>query len=74
MKWGEVGVRRTLRQPHQYWHSAAKVPLVGTSLDWKAGQTCLTVFDAMDLAAGPVCEARLPQTVPLGFHGCFVAN
>ena len=47
--------------------------LVGTSLDWKAQQTCLTVFDAAELAAGPVCEARLPHTVPLGFHGCFVA-
>lgn len=29
----------------------------------------LLVFDAMDLAAGPVAVARLPHRVPFGFHG-----
>lgn len=29
----------------------------------------LLVFDAMDLAVGPVAVARLPHRVPFGFHG-----
>jgi Retinal pigment epithelial membrane protein len=29
----------------------------------------LVVFDADDLAAGPVAEIHLPQRVPAGFHG-----
>lgn len=46
--------------------------LVGTALDTGAGRLCLSVFDAGDVAAGPLCQAALPQTLPLGFHGCFV--
>jgi carotenoid cleavage dioxygenase-like enzyme len=29
----------------------------------------LLVFDAMDLALGPLAVARLPHRVPFGFHG-----
>ncbi len=32
----------------------------------------LVVLDAMDLAAGPVAEVRLPQRVPFGFHGTWL--
>jgi carotenoid cleavage dioxygenase-like enzyme len=32
----------------------------------------LLVFDAQDLAAGPVGGARLPRRVPHGFHGAWV--
>ena len=28
-----------------------------------------TVFDALDIAAGPVAAAKLPRRVPFGFHG-----
>jgi len=34
----------------------------------------LVVFDAADLAAGPVATAALRHHVPQGFHGNFVAS
>lgn len=45
--------------------------LVGTALDCRRGRLCLSVFDAADLAAGPLCQAALPHALPLGFHGAF---
>lgn len=38
---------------------------------WRAQQerSDLLVFNALDLAAGPVALARLPHRVPFGFHG-----
>ena len=47
--------------------------LVGTWLDWKAGVTRLSVFEAGDLAGGPLATASLPYALPLGFHGNFRA-
>lgn len=32
------------------------------------------IFDARDLEAGPVCEARIPQRVPMGFHATWVTE
>ena len=32
------------------------------------------VFDAQDVAAGPVASARLPRRVPFGFHGNWVGG
>lgn len=32
------------------------------------------VFDAQDVAAGPVASARLPRRVPFGFHGNWVGD
>lgn len=34
-----------------------------------ADRSDLVLFDASDVAAGPVAEARLPRRVPFGFHG-----
>ncbi|HYC02061.1 MAG TPA: carotenoid oxygenase family protein [Azospirillaceae bacterium] len=48
--------------------------LLGTSLDWKEGVTRLAVFDALDLASGPLALARLPYALPLGLHGNFHAG
>ncbi|HET9483360.1 MAG TPA: carotenoid oxygenase family protein [Xanthomonadales bacterium] len=45
--------------------------VVGTALDWKAGQTVMSVFDAGRFEDGPLAQARLPRSVPLGFHGWF---
>lgn len=45
--------------------------LIGTALDSRRGRLCLSVFDAGRLAAGPICQAELPHTLPLGFHGTF---
>jgi carotenoid cleavage dioxygenase len=39
--------------------------LVTDSNDWSSH--CL-VFDATDVAAGPVARVTLPQRVPFGFH------
>lgn len=38
---------------------------------WRAqeNRSDLLVYDALDLAAGPVALARLPHRVPFGFHG-----
>lgn len=43
------------------WHDALK-------------RQTLDVFDAHDLSAGPVAQALLPQRVPVGFHGCWMAQ
>ena len=47
--------------------------LVGTALDLRTARTVVSVFDATDLAAGPVARARLPYALPLGLHGSFAA-
>ena len=41
------------------------VTLVTDSKDWSS--RCL-VFDATDVAAGPIARVTLPQRVPFGFH------
>lgn len=46
--------------------------LIGTFLDVGAGETGVYVFDAEAVDAGPVALGRMPRSVPLGFHGCFV--
>ena len=33
----------------------------------------LQVFDALDIAAGPIARARVPRRVPYGFHGNWLA-
>ena len=34
----------------------------------------LVILDAQDFAAAPVASVRLPQRVPFGFHGNWVAD
>lgn len=46
--------------------------VMGTSLDFQAGVTRLSVFDAARLREGPLAVASLPYALPLGFHGTFV--
>ena len=41
------------------------VTLVTDTNDWSS--RCL-IFDATDVAAGPVARVTLPQRVPFGFH------
>ena len=45
--------------------------LVGVGFDVARQQTFASVFDARNLAAGPIALARLPYWVPLCFHGHF---
>ena len=47
--------------------------LVGTALDLTRRRMLLSVFDAMNLAAGPLAQASMPRAMPLGLHGIFVA-
>ncbi len=47
--------------------------LVGVGFDAARQQTFATVFDALDLKAGPIAIARLPYWVPRCFHGNFHA-
>ena len=37
-------------------------------------QSYLTIFDAHDIARGPVCKIRMPQRVPNGFHATWVSG
>ncbi|MEZ5502717.1 MAG: carotenoid oxygenase family protein [Halioglobus sp.] len=43
--------------------------LVTDSSDWRS--RCL-VFDAGDIAQGPIASVSLPQRVPFGFHATWV--
>jgi carotenoid cleavage dioxygenase len=45
--------------------------LVGAGFDSRHQQSFATVFDALNLAAGPLCIARLPYWTPYCFHGHF---
>jgi all-trans-8'-apo-beta-carotenal 15,15'-oxygenase len=47
--------------------------LIGVGFDANRQQTFATVFDALNLNAGPVAIARLPYWVPHCFHGNFYA-
>ena len=48
--------------------------LVGTFLDLGREQSGIYVLNANRLADGPVAMARMERTIPLGFHGCFMAS
>lgn len=45
--------------------------LIGTALHWPSKRSCVSLFDAENLAAGPIARAWLPFHIPLGFHGNF---
>jgi all-trans-8'-apo-beta-carotenal 15,15'-oxygenase len=47
--------------------------LIGVGFDANRQQSFATVFDALNLSAGPVAIARLPYWVPHCFHGNFYA-
>ena len=46
-----------------------------TAVIWRAGEnrSDFVVFDAMDVAKGPIAVAELPRRVPFGFHGNWVS-
>jgi carotenoid cleavage dioxygenase len=48
--------------------------IVGTALDTRNEQTVLSVFDVRGLADGPVVQARLPYSIPLGLHGTYTPD
>ncbi|MEO8020754.1 carotenoid oxygenase family protein [Polaromonas sp.] len=46
--------------------------ILGTAYDWAKERTALSVFDAGNVAAGPLARIHLPYGLPLGLHGQFV--
>lgn len=48
--------------------------ILGTFLDWRAQRTGINVFDATNVASGPIVTATLDYAVPLGLHGKFVST
>ena len=47
--------------------------LLGTTYDARRQATVLNLLDAAHVADGPLAQAVLPYTLPLGFHGNFTA-
>jgi all-trans-8'-apo-beta-carotenal 15,15'-oxygenase len=47
--------------------------LLGTTFDARRQATVLNLLDAAHVADGPIAQAVLPYTLPLGFHGNFTA-
>lgn len=45
--------------------------VAGTALDTRADNTVLSIFDAAHISDGPIAQARLPYSLPLGLHGTF---
>jgi len=48
--------------------------LVGTSYNWLTCRTSLSVFNSQFIEDGPICQAELPYSLPMGLHGQFVAT
>ncbi|MEO5734071.1 MAG: carotenoid oxygenase family protein [Rubrivivax sp.] len=48
--------------------------LLGTTFDAKRQTTVLNLLDAAHIDDGPIAQAFLPYTLPLGFHGNFTAT
>lgn len=45
--------------------------LLGTLLDYEHGRSGVAVLDAEHVDRGPIAQAWVPYTTPLGFHGWF---
>lgn len=52
-------------------HSQKNGWLIGTALHWPSKKSCVSLFEAENIAAGPIARAWLPFHIPLGFHGNF---
>src|SRR5262245_28067527 len=46
--------------------------LLSLVYDHARGTSDLVIVEALDVAAGPVAEIRLPRRVPFGFHATWV--
>jgi all-trans-8'-apo-beta-carotenal 15,15'-oxygenase len=46
--------------------------LAGTALDTRKKRVILSIFDAQNLALGPMMQATMDQPMPLALHGCHV--
>ena len=59
-----VVIEKTLGTQKDGW-------LMGTALHWPSKRSCISLFEAENIAAGPIARAWLPFHIPLGFHGNF---
>ncbi|PZQ78117.1 MAG: apocarotenoid-15,15'-oxygenase [Variovorax paradoxus] len=59
--------------PKDNWKEEDDGYLVGFMWDGAAKSSSVVVFDARDVARGPVARIRLPQRVPNGFHATWVS-
>ena len=64
----------TPRAPRDNWKNEDDGYLVGFMWDDVQKASFLAIFDAHDIARGPVCKIRLPQRVPNGFHSTWVSG
>jgi len=60
--------------PKDNWQAEDDGYLVGFMWDDLSKSSWVTIFDAHDVAQGPVCRIRLPQRVPNGFHATWVSG
>ncbi len=60
--------------PKDNWKEEDDGYLVGFMWDDTKQASYVTVFDAKDIAKGPVARIRLPQRVPNGFHSTWVSG
>ena len=75
--WGDDAQHSGYSEP---WFGAADPPQSEDhgyliAFQWNAAtqRQTLDVFDARDLAPGPVAQVLIPRHVPTGFHGCWIA-
>jgi carotenoid cleavage dioxygenase len=48
--------------------------LVGTAYNWRQQRTVLSVFNAQQIADGPVAQATMPYGLPMGLHGQYATQ
>jgi len=60
--------------PKDNWQAEDDGYLVGFMWDDESKTSWVTIFDASDIAKGPVCRIRLPRRVPNGFHSTWVSG
>ncbi len=59
--------------PKDNWQTEDDGYLVGFMWDDDREASFVTIFDAKDIAQGPVAKIRVPQRVPNGFHATWVS-
>ena len=48
--------------------------LITYAWDGKEQKSSLLIFDAKNIALGPISRSAIPTNVPFGLHGCFAPD
>jgi all-trans-8'-apo-beta-carotenal 15,15'-oxygenase len=67
-----AGKHILVEEPRVFYVNQQEQYLVNTQLDYGRGVSEVCVYNALNLADGPLCKATLLQQIPLGFHGVLV--